>query len=152
MKLITNFQELLDADQLPRSFHRWWLIEEEDKCFQHNPFEGPVLGWQYLRLRCFFKDAKTSIGFFRKSSSKADRDLQKILLKQFDEELIYQMHILFTHKEELRSAKDHINDFKCLYKSGMTGVQIRDEFERIKRLNFLRSESVASDRQQEVGS
>tara|TARA_B100000073_G_scaffold144269_1_gene118766 strand:+ start:1026 stop:1412 length:387 start_codon:yes stop_codon:yes gene_type:complete len=124
MKLIENFQQLLDADELPHRFSNWWIIEDADQMFDSHPFHPR--GWQYPKLRHFFKNTKRDIGFYRKKNTANELRLQKIFIEQFDEELVDQLFSLFEHQSDERNAREYIKKFKGFYSSGLNGIQVRD--------------------------
>ena len=124
MKLIENFQQLLDTDELPHQFSKWWVIEDADQMFDCHPFYPR--GWQYRTLWHFFKKTKQDLGFYRKKNTANELHLQKIFSEQFDEELLSQMFRLFEHQQNQRDALQYIKKFKGFYSSGLNGIQIRD--------------------------
>ena len=133
MKLIPNFYELLQKDELPTRYSDWWILEDKDFYFNNDyyqdkgiyPFtwDSPKHGKVFSGSDLFFflKSARKVLGFFRKKNTKKDLADQKILMEQFDFDLVCETQNLSRHLRDLKDAQEQIDEWKSIYKDGMNG-------------------------------
>ena len=121
MKLIENFQQLLDADELPHRFSNWWIIEDADQIFDQHPFHPR--GWQYPKLRHFFKNTKRDIGFYRKKIRQMNYVCRKSLSNNLTRNLLINCLVCLSiramnemHVSTLKSSKVFIRQDSMVFK------------------------------------
>ena len=132
MRLIPNFQDLLQTNQLPKRFGEWWIVEEEDRMFADKRFDFLVERyWDAWDIRSFLKTTKRELGFFRKKNTPEEVRLQQCFLKQFPEELILALGDLSKQLGERREIQQHVRSWKESFDPTLTPEEQVTAFQRV---------------------
>ena len=143
MKLIPNFKQLLDNDELPEMFSDWWEFDDTDALFRqeykaqyresaHHRFPDQKrnhLDTYYLPGE--IKKIQTNLGCRRSKPTRRQVELQNMFYQQYDLGLIEAMLALHSKmgkvdlcRCEIAELQEKIQVFRDCYHDGIKGLEL----------------------------
>ena len=134
MKLIPNFKQLLDNEELPEEFSDWWEFDDADALFRqeykaqyresaHHRFPDQKrnhLDTYYLPGE--IKKIQTNLGCRRSKPTRRQVELQKMFYQQYDLALIEALCPLHTQVFKLALCREEIAQLRRRFRSLVTVI------------------------------